>query len=314
MKIIIPAAGIGKRLRPHTLTLPKPLVKVGKSTIIDYVIDSLKKIDYDEMIFITGYKEEILKQYLNKHYTFKKKFVFQKDPKGLGHAVYMGLKEIDDNEQIIVLLSDTIIECDMNLLADKNINYIGTMEVDDPSRFGIVYEKNDDITDMIEKPQGLSHGKAIVGFYYFRNAGILKKAIELLIHNNIKTKDEYQLTDAMKSMLISGEPFRSISIDKWIDCGNHEMLLKANHKLLKRENIKNHLLGEIIDSNIMKNVSVFKNCKIINSTLENCIIDNNSEIKNCNLNNSVIGKNCIIKNINGSIITGDYTVILKEDK
>ncbi len=172
MKIIIPAAGIGKRLRPHTLSLPKPLVKVGKDTIIDYVINSLKEIKYDEMIFITGYKEEILKQYLNKHHTFKKRFVFQEDPKGLGHAVYLGLEEIDDNEQVIVLLSDTIVECNLNLLADKNINYVGTMEVNDPSRFGIVYEENNDITDMIEKPQGLDNGKAIVGFYYFRNAGI----------------------------------------------------------------------------------------------------------------------------------------------
>ncbi len=314
MKVIIPAAGIGKRLRPHTLTVPKPLIKVGKKTIIDYVINSLKKIEYDEMIFITGYKEELLKQYLKKNYTFKKRFVFQETARGLAEAIYLGLEHIDDNEKVIVLLSDTIIECNLDLLSEQNINYIGTMKVNDPSRFGVVYEENGSIIEMIEKPQGLSEGNAIVGFYYFKNAGILKKAIKLLIDNNIKTKDEFQLTDAMKIMLKNGEPFKSIMIDKWIDCGNHKMLLKANHELLKRESNENYLLGKIIDSNVMENVSVFDNCEIIKSKLNNCIIDNNSIIENCKLNNSVIGKNCIIKNVNCSIIAGDYTVILKEDK
>ena len=311
--MIIPASGFGRRLRPHTLTNPKPLLKVGQKFLIDYVMDSIEEMKCDEIIFITGYMGEELKNYMTQNYNKNMKFVEQKEMRGLADAIYLGLCETDDNDEILVILSDTIVNTDFKFNSN-NTNYIGIITVNNPERFGVVRLEKDRIIEMIEKPKTFVSDKAIAGVYFFRNSGILRRAIEYLYENNFKTHNEFQITDAMQFMLTNGEPFKAFELKEWIDCGTHEMLIKANKRLLERDNKRNFEQGDIINSSLIDNVSVFNNSKIRNSVLENCIIDSYSEITDCNLKDSIIGKHCKISELSGKLITGDYSLIEKEDK
>lgn len=295
MRIIIPAAGLGKRLRPNTLTTPKPLLRVGSQRIIDYVIDSLSFAEYDEIIFITGYMSDDIEQYLKSSYSFPMAFVHQNEMKGLADAVYKGLEHIEQDDDVIVLLADTIISVDPKFLEKKECNYAGIIEVDDPSRFGIVTCDGDRITSMIEKPEHPQSNMAIAGIYYFKKASVLREAIEYLYSNKMKRKNEYQLTDAMIRMMETGACFRTMDVINWIDCGNQEMLLKAQNTLGG---------GEYTAGN---------DVEISNSTVKNSIIDDGSVIENSYIENSVIGKYCRISNFRGRIYAGDFTVIEKED-
>lgn len=296
MKVIIPAAGLGKRLRPNTLSMPKPLLRVGEKRIIDYVISSLSSLSYDEIIFITGYMHNEIEQYISTSYSFPMQFVIQDAMRGLADAVYLGLERVRPDDDIIVLLSDTIISADFTFSIKSRCNYIGVMGVDDPSRFGIVTCNGENILSMTEKPDNPPSNLAIAGIYYFQRAGDIKETIEYLYENNVKHNNEYQLTDAMKRMMDRGACFRTMHIKRWIDCGTHEMLLKANE-----------MLGS-------STVSAGRDVKIIDSEVENSIIDDSTIIENSHIENSVIGKHCRISNFTGTVYAGDYTVIEKEDK
>lgn len=296
MKVIIPAAGLGKRLRPNTLSMPKPLLRVGKKRIIDYVISSISSLSYDEIIFITGYMHNDLKQYISSSYSFPMQFIIQKEMRGLADAVYLGLERVDIDDDIIVLLSDTIISADFTFKDKSRCNYVGVMGVDDPSRFGIVTCNGDNIVSMTEKPDNPTSNLAIAGIYYFHRAEDIKRAIDYLYENKVKHNDEYQLTDAMRIMMKRGACFRTMNINRWIDCGTHEMLLKANE-----------MLG-------FDTVSAGRDVKIIDSEVDNSIIDDGTLIEKSHIKNSLIGKYCTIRNFTGTVYAGDYTVIEKEDK
>ncbi len=314
MIVIIPAAGRGLRLRPITNHIPKPLVYVGTKRIIDYILDSYKGLNISKIIFITGYKKEIFEEYVRTNYNYNMEFIEQKSLNGLADALLLGMNT-NKNEDVLIQLSDTIVNTNIKDFISLKNNIIAVKIVDNPSRFGIVYERENKIYDMIEKPDTIESKKAIVGLYYFSNIQEIKSAIEYIIKNNIKTKNEYQITDAMKYMIEKDIPMYSYSIDKWIDCGNNEMLIKANRELLKQEDLDNYYT-EItkIGSIIGDNVSIFGKCEIINSKISNSIIFPGCKIIDSEINNSIIGYNCEINEFSGQLILGNDCIIEKEEE
>ncbi|MEO0233616.1 MAG: sugar phosphate nucleotidyltransferase [candidate division WOR-3 bacterium] len=315
MKAIIPAAGIGKRLQPLTFFLPKPLFYVGSKRIIDYVILSLSEVEIDEYIIIVGYKKDMLKEYLLKNYPDKKfTFVEQEKQSGLGDAVFIGLKEIGENDYpLVILLSDTIIDIDVKKFLKTKNSKIALMEVDDPKRFGVAKISENFVLDVVEKPENYVSNKAIVGFYYFKSSKKLFDSLRYLYENNIKTRGEIQLTDGIKKLIEDGEKIEYGDVKKWIDCGDFETLLKANSLLLKIEKRKNFIdpTAYLENLKVSKNCSIFKNAKLFNTKIENSIVGNNVVLKNCKIKNSIIGDNSNLENFKGSIICGENTIIKK---
>ncbi|MDI6700267.1 MAG: sugar phosphate nucleotidyltransferase [bacterium] len=315
MKVIIPAAGIGKRLQPLTFFLPKPLFYVGSKRIIDYVLSSLRDVDIDEYIIIVGYKKEILIDYLLKNYPDKRfTFVVQEEQSGLGDAVFKGLLNIRNLDvPLLILLSDTIIELNVEKFLKTKNSKLALMEVDDPKRFGIARIDGKFITDVVEKPKNFVSNKAIVGFYHFKSSKKLFESLNYLYENDIKTKGEIQLTDAIKKLIVDGEKIEFGEVKRWIDCGNFKTLLVANSLLLKLEKRKNFIdkTVSLENSNVIKNSSIFKNVKISGCKIKNSIIGNDVILKDCNIKDSIIGDNSSVKNFKGSIVCGENTIIKK---
>ena len=325
MKAIIPAAGIGIRLQPHTLNRPKVMVPLAGKPILEHISISLFEAGFDEISVIVGYKKEAIIDYFDVKYPGHFKFPVQEEMKGLGHAILYGLEDID--EPVLIILGDTIIDLDMSLLSDPKNNIIAVVEVEDPSRFGIV-ETNDEgiITRMVEKPEEPQSNLAIAGAYYIQSQKKLKHAIETLIKNNIKTRDEYQLTDALVHMMNNGETFKALPIEAWYDCGTVETLLSTNrHLLSKRSEILGKCInceiigpvyigaGSVISNSVIgPNLAVGENVSIEQAEIKESIINSNSKIKNSNLKNSIVGYKSTVENYSGILNIGDEDVVIRD--
>jgi len=312
MKVIIPAAGIGKRLQPLTFFYPKPLLYLGTKRMIDYIMNSFKDTMVTEVIMVVGYKREMLEDYLRKNYKQNFTFVYQENQAGLGDAILLGIEksEVNEREDLLVILSDTIVDINMKKFTKKGKTKIAVKRVSDPQSFGIVETEGTTIRDMYEKPEKPISDLAIVGLYYFADINKIQESLNHIKNSGIKTKNEFQLTDAMKYLLESGESMEAFVLKQWIDCGNFDMFIDSNKELLKREKIKNYYQkASISDSVLEENVSLFDNVTVKNSKLKNTVVFPNSIIENCSLNNSIIGENCIIKNFKGKIICSDKTII-----
>lgn len=314
MRIIIPAAGKGLRLRPATLSMPKPLIYIGEKRFIDYIMDLFSSIEFDSMAFITGYRGDMLEEYMKEHYAFLMEFIVQHKQEGLADAVYLGMKGVDDNEELLVLLSDTLIRTDMHKFISNAKNRIAVMPVEEPERFGIVSAENGIVTGMEEKPETAMSNLAITGLYYFSNAGELRKAIEHLYRMKIRTRGEFQLTDAMRYMLDNGAEISIAQAEEWIDCGTNEMMLNVNARLLQEKGMDYYSHDALIEQSVIKRYSsVHSGCVIRDSVIENSIIGPGTSVISCNLKNSIIGENCSIEGLSGQIILGAYADIKKEE-
>lgn len=320
MKAIIPVAGIGTRLKPLTNTIPKVLLNIAGKPMIAYLIDELVKVKkIDSIILVIGYLGNLVVDYINKAYTHDKypgvkfEFIEQKEMLGLGHAVSV-TKELVKGDEIIIILGDTIFEFDLDRFVSSEYSAIGFKDVEDIRRFGIIESKNDKITRMIEKPSGpevTNSRSAIAGLYYIKNSGRLFSSIEHIIRNNIRTKNEYQLTDALQHMVDSGEHFTPFGIQNWFDCGKPETLLSTNEYLLKRDhmNDKVHLypnttvippvfIGNNVDisnSTIGPGVTICDGVKLTHTVIRYSLLYDNSSIENAELENVVIGSNTFTK-------------------
>ncbi|MEA2076850.1 MAG: sugar phosphate nucleotidyltransferase [Candidatus Marinimicrobia bacterium] len=318
MKAIIPAAGIGKRLQPHTLNRPKVMVPVAGKPILEHISQSLIKTGFDEIAVIVGYKKETIINYFNKKYPGKFDFPVQEEMKGLGHAILYGLEDV--NEPALIILGDTIIDLDMSKLKDPKHNMIAVVKVEDPRRFGIVEtDDNGMITRMVEKPEQATSNLAIAGAYYIQSQRKLKNAIEELIKNDVKTKNEYQLTDALVLMLENGEPFKAFPINEWYDCGTKETLLSTSAYLLSKGTVnkgEDHscriidpvYIGEgtvVSDSVIGPNVAIGNNVNIKDSRISNSMINDEAEIQKCLLHDSIIGYGAKVHTHLGELNIGD---------
>lgn len=326
MKVIIPVAGIGTRLRPHTHTLPKVLMKVAGKTIIEHIVDELLKLRYPftEIIFIVGYLGEQIQEYLVPRYRSRVKltFLFQTVRKGLAHAVYLTRDHIR-REPVFIILGDTIFRADLRKVVKSKENYIGVKEVDDPERFGIItLDRNRFVRLFQEKPVRPASNLAIVGIYLIQDSVKLFSKIGHLIRHNIRTRGEFQLTDALELMLKSGDRFKTFTVHKWLDCGKPETLLSTNNELLHENHFEVRRKDVIIVSpNYISRSARLKNCiigpyvsignnvVIENSVIKNSLINDGAVIKNLLLNNSLIGREAVINGVFRTLNIGDSSEV-----
>lgn len=305
MKIVLPVAGNGLRLRPYTENVPKCLLPVAGKTILDWIVEDSLSLKPAETIFITGYKAEAVDSFLEKRPAWgKTRAVVQSNPQGLGEAVSLALPYVDDDEPVLIILGDTLFEADLSILHNVDENILYTYKVEDPRRFGVaVTDSTGRITRLVEKPQEFVSDEAIVGIYYIKDSKVLKQCLKYLMDNNIRTKNEFQLTDALQMMLEKGCHFRTAPVQKWLDCGLAETLLETNAHVLKRidNSASVNLPGvkviapcyigkgvKIANSTIGPNVSVGDDCVIENSTISNAVLWDSVKVCGQTLDNVIL--------------------------
>lgn len=320
MRAVIPAAGIGKRLRPHTLNVPKVMMNLAGRRLIGHVLDAVESAGVDSVSIIVGYKGEQVEEYVNRFYShLRLDFPYQAERKGLGHAVLEGLE--DKDEGVLILLGDTVFDVDFKEFVTNKNNAIAVVKVDDPRRFGVAEIKaNHRISRLVEKPENPKSDLALAGMYYIQDQRILKAAIEKLIADDIKTRGEYQLTDALQLMIENGEHIQAVEINGWYDCGTKESLLDSHRFLLKHHLSTEHSNGSIIhppvfiheeakvsDSVIGPNVTIDKGAEISGAILTETIVGKGAVIKNMILSHSLIGDHALVESQKRVVNVGDYS-------
>lgn len=333
MKIIVPMAGRGSRLRPHTLTVPKPLIPIGGKPIVQRLVEDIAKVageEIDEIAFIIGdfgpaVEASLLK--IAEKLGAKGSIYTQDQPLGTAHAIKCA--EASMQGDVVVAFADTLFRADFNL--DKNSDgVIWVKSVEDPSAFGVV--KLDDqgyITDFVEKPEEFVSDLAIIGIYYFKSAEKLMDEINYIMFNDIMQGGEYQLTTALENLRQKGAKFSLGKVDDWMDCGNKNATVETNGKILNYEQeefkiypqsakietsliIQPCFIGEnvtIANSKIGPNVSIGNNTKIVNSNIDNSLIQENTIINHGNLSNSMIGNSAEYHGVSREISLGDFSVL-----
>lgn len=326
MKAVIPVAGIGTRLRPHTHTQPKALIPIAGKPILAHIIESLIGAGIDEFVFIIGYMGDKIESYITQHYpNIKPEFVIQTTGRGTGHAIWLAKDKLVDHELLIVL-GDTIADINMQAMIGAEHTTLGVKKVDDPRLFGVA-ELNSDgtIKRLIEKPAIPKSNLALVGIYKIRETARLFEAIEYNIEHKITTQNEYHLTDALMRMIELGTVMRTMDVDNWFDCGKKEILLDTNATLLKRLNydtskykfentiiIPPVFIGEhcrISHSIIGPNVSIGDNVILNYAVLKDSIIGPYAQIEYAILDRSLIGNDALLKGMKQSLNIGDSTEI-----
>ena len=323
MKAIIPVAGAGTKLRPHTYTHPKALIPLAGKTVLSTIVDQLKEAGINEIIFIVGYLGDKIRDYVKQKYPELKTHVVQQtDRQGIGHAIKM-TKSIVGNDEVFVVLGDTICEYDLKAVLQNPHSMLGVRKVDDPRDFGVA-EINDEgfVTHVVEKPQIPKSNMALVGIYKIKETGQMFQCLETNIKQGLRSHGEYSLTDALDCMIKLGAKFQSFKVDNWIDCGKKETLLESNTSMLKKSgnNISEDLAIEntviippvsigpgcdIKNSIIGPNVSVGENTTITYSIIKQSIIGSFSNIYDIVLDNSLIGNDTGIRGERRTLNIGD---------
>ena len=291
MKIVLPVAGKGERMRPLTNNMPKCLLPVGGKTIIDWIVADTLPLHATETIFITGYKAEAVEDFLkNRPQWGKTRTVLQSDPQGLGQAISLALPYVSDDEPLLIILGDTLFQADIQSLANASENVLYTYKVQDPCRFGVaVTDDEGRIERLVEKPQEFVSDEAIVGIYYIKDVKALRESLQYLMDNDIRTRGEFQLTDALQMMIEKGCKFRTAPVQEWLDCGLPETLVQTNTWLLQNKDGLNNVNRVAVDQS-----ETIHNVKLIPP----CIIGKNATIENCTIGpNVTIGDNCTLKNV-----------------
>lgn len=332
MKIIIPMAGRGKRMRPHTLVTPKPLIEFAGKPMVHHIVEELARTcrePVEEIAFIIGDFGKEAEQNLiavAERVGAKGSIWYQDEPLGTAHAVLCAAGSLSG--KIIVAFADTLFKADFLLDADKD-SVIWVQKVDDPRPFGVVkIDSAGHITDFVEKPQEFVSDLAIIGIYYFKDGENLRRELQYLIDNDIKDKGEYQLTNALENMQKKGLVFAPGEVGEWLDCGNKnatvythqrwlelkrdEPLIDASLRALDSLVIPPCYIGKdvkIVSSVVGPHVSLADGSTVENSVVKNSIIQKNTQIKNSVIANSMIGNSVLIENRQLDLSVGDYTTL-----
>ncbi|MBN1185115.1 MAG: hypothetical protein JXB49_22705 [Bacteroidales bacterium] len=327
MKLIIPMAGMGTRLRPHTLTTPKPLIKVYGKAIVFHLIDEILNVmkeEIEEIAFVVGHFGETIEKSLidvAKSFGSKGKIYYQEQPKGTAHAVYCAKDALDG--KVVVAFADTIFKSKSKIDSNKD-GIIWVKEVKNPSAYGVVTLENEFVSGFVEKPKTPVSNKAIIGIYYFNDGKALLKEIEYLIKNKVTVKGEYQLTDALENLRKKGKKLSIGYVDNWMDCGSKETLLNTSKQLLDlngsffAENstkddsviIEPCYIGKdvtIKSSTIGPYVSVGEGSYIESTIISDSLVMGNCNVLESNIKNSILGNNCEVKGIDTICNLGDYS-------
>lgn len=332
MNIIVPMAGMGKRMRPHTLTVPKPLVPIAGKPIVQRLVEDIAKVaqnNIDHVAFVIGhFGEAVEKQLLEiaKSVGATGSIHYQEEALGTAHAILCAQEHLHGNT--IVAFADTLFKADFTLDTYED-GIIWVQRIEDPRAFGVV-KLNDQgiITDFVEKPQEFISDLAIIGIYYFRDGAYLKEQLQYLIDNDVRDKGEYQITNALENMKLNGTNFKPGAVTEWLDCGNKNATVYTNTRYLEfikdtqliaaSAEIKNSViippvyLGEnakVINSVIGPHVSLGDNSQVIDSRIEKSIIQTNSILSKVVLENSMVGNYANISKKAGDISVGDYNQI-----
>lgn len=333
MNIIIPMAGMGKRLRPHTLTIPKPLIHVGGKPIVQRLVEDITKVcgeKINEIAFIISplFGKEVEKTLIEIAASQGARGViyYQEVALGTAHAVMCAAPALTG--KTVVAFADTLFKADF-VMDTNNDGAIWVQRIDDPRQFGVVkINKEGFITDFVEKPQEFISDLAIIGIYYFKDGDYLKKEIQYLLDNDIKDKGEFQLTNALENMKNKGTKFVPGKVSEWLDCGNKEATVFTNQRVLEYDKGKTHLRSSsakiensviiepcfIGDNVVLKNsivgphVSIGANSKLNDTIIKNSIVQQNSKINCANLQDSMIGNYVEINGIAADLNLGDHTI------
>jgi glucose-1-phosphate thymidylyltransferase len=325
MKAIIPVAGFGTRLRPHTHTQPKALMHVAGKPILAHIIDELAAAGVDEVVLVVGYLGEKIEAYAREHYSkIKLHFVVQDEPLGNGHAVYVA-REYLDGAPVIVIFGDTIIKGDLSGLLRSRESLAGVKEVDDPRRLGIVeLDSQGYIRRFIEKPQQPPTNLALIGVYHIRNSAALGKALDRLVRENRQARGEFWLADGLQLMVDSGEKMRTFPMEHWYDCGTPAALLQANHDLLELappESARFHdasvviaptyvsSSAEIHGSVVGPYVSIAEGARVVNSVIRESIVNAHAEVEDALLEHSIVGERAVVKGRPARVNVGESSAI-----
>lgn len=327
MKAIIPVAGAGTKLRPHTYTQPKALIPLAGKTILSIIIDQLQEAKITDFVFIIGYLGEKIQDYVKEKYPdLNCHFVHQNERHGTGHAINL-TKEIVSDDEVLIVLGDTIAEYDLKEVVNNPHSMLGVKKVDDPRNFGVAEIDEDGfISRVVEKPAIPKSNMALVGVYKIKETGFLFSCIQKIIDADIKSYDEFNLTDALECMIQNGVKFQPFKVQNWFDCGKKETLLESNATLLKKfggnvtekhafENtiiIPPVSIGEgcdIKNSVIGPNVAIGENSRLNHAIVKDSIIGSYSNLYEIVLNTSLIGSDAEVRGVSRSLNIGDNTAI-----
>ncbi len=302
MNIVIPMAGMGKRLRPHTLTTPKPLIEVAGKSIVRRLCEDINQVvgeQIEEIGFIIGdFGKEVEERLLQiaEQLGAKGKIYYQNEPLGTAHAVWCARESLKG--KVTVAFADTLFDAGFAMNTEED-GIIWTHKVEDPSAFGVV-RKNDDetINGFVEKPKEFVSNEAIIGIYYFKSGENLLSELQYLIDNNITKSGEYQLTDALQNMLDKGLKFKTNDVKEWLDCGNPAATINTNQRVLELKSGKEQLVSRDVKSNnsvIIPPVYIGKGVSISNSVIGPYVsVAEGCEINDCRIENTMIGRECLV--------------------
>jgi glucose-1-phosphate thymidylyltransferase len=291
MKAIIPVAGAGTKLRPHTYTQPKALIPIAGKTVLSIIVEQLQDAGINEFVFVVGYLGDKIQDYIKQAFPqIQSTFVNQGERQGLGHAVML-TKEMIAGDEVMIVLGDTICEYDIKEVIQSAGSMLAVKKVDDPRSFGVAEVEDDgSISKVVEKPQIPKSNMALVGIYKIKETDMLFDCLEINFRGGVKNRDEYSLTDALECMIEKGAKFQSFKVLNWFDCGNKESLLESNSTLLKKFGTSispDHRFENVI---VVEPVSIGKNCEIKNSIIgPNVAVGDNTVINSSIIKESIIG-------------------------
>ncbi|SDR76450.1 glucose-1-phosphate thymidylyltransferase [Formosa sp. Hel1_31_208] len=338
MKIIVPMAGRGSRLRPHSLTVPKPLIPIAGQPIVHRLVKDIAKVlkqPIDEIAFVLGdpawFGDDVVNSLkdLANSLGAKPSIYRQDQPLGTGHAIMCAKPSLTG--PAVIAYADTLIraEFDLDPTADS---VIWTKKVSNPEAYGVVkLNENDEIIELVEKPETFVSNQAVIGIYYFKDVAILKDKLQDVLDQNVMNGGEYQINDGIKRMMAEGRIFKTGTVDEWMDCGNKNVTLETNAKMLgfiKADGDEQMIANSIVNDNstiiepcyigehvslrnctVGPNVSIGNQCVIENSTVKNSLIQNHTSIKNANLDHAMIGNHVTFDGNFEAISIGDYSIL-----
>ncbi|HAT81441.1 MAG TPA: nucleotidyltransferase [Flavobacterium sp.] len=335
MKIIVPMAGRGSRLRPHTLTIPKPLIPIAGKPIVHRLVEDIASVlnqEIEEIAFIIhesfGKKVEEDLIAIAEKLGSKGTIYYQNEALGTGHAIMCAKDSLSG--PAVIAYADTLIRADFDL--DQNADsVIWVKKVDQPEAFGVVnLNAANQIIELVEKPATFVSDLAVIGIYYFKDVAVLKNELQYVLDNNIINGGEYQINDGIKQMMAKGMVFVPGEVAEWMDCGNKDVTVETNSRMLgflhndgehlvdydvKLENstiIPPCYIGKdviLINATVGPNVSLGNGCHVVDSSIKNSLVQTHSHIKNANLDNAMIGNHVSFDGKFTNISIGDYSVL-----
>ncbi len=328
-------AGRGSRLRPHTLTIPKPLIPVAGKPIVHRLVEDIAGVlnqDIEEVAFIIhesfGEKVEQDLIAIAEKLGAKGTIYYQNEALGTGHAIMCAKDSLSG--PAVIAYADTLIRADFELDPTAD-SVIWVKQIENPEAFGVVkLNANNEIIELVEKPKEFVSDLAVIGIYYFKEIGVLKQELQNVLDNNIQNGGEYQINDGIKNMMANGKVFKTGEVSAWMDCGNKNVTVETNSRMLaflaedkeslvsQKVKIENSTIIEpcfigddvvLINATVGPNVSLGNGCHVVDSSIKNSLVQTHAHIKNANLDNAMIGNHASFDGNFTSISIGDYSVL-----